>query len=52
VEVIRMIGYIPTIPDPPVGEWNPLGALVTLGLLVAVGIFYLIRAGSRPGTRH
>jgi hypothetical protein len=47
-----MVGYIPTIPEAPVGEWDPIGALVTLGLLVAVAIVYLIRAGSRPGTRH
>lgn len=47
-----MVGYIPTIPDPPVGEWDPIGALVTLGLLTVLAIVFLIRAGSRPGTKH
>lgn len=46
-----MVGYIPTIPDAPVGEWDPMGGLLTVGLLVVFAIVYLIRAGT-PGTKH
>lgn len=42
-----MLGYTPTIPEPPAGEWDWVGATIVLGALILIALFYLIHSGAR-----